>query len=197
MFNPDLLNVLMCDTKDLKDLGFISEELDELLIPNAIQYIQDSKIQNVLGTELYQLLLSEAEHKENTKNDTVPYIIPEKYAVLLYNYIFQCLGYFVQAELYLPTTNKLRNKGLLNTSDDKVTPIDYATLNSSIKYYNDRGEFYLDQLIRYLQQNITLYPEYYDYNCYDKTANPVAFKSGIYFRRKCGSEVDKFDKFIK
>lgn len=193
MFNPNLLNVLMCDTKDLKDLGFISEELDELLIPNAIQFIQDSKVQNVLGTELYQLLLSEISNKV----DDNLYEIPQKYSVLLYNYIFNALGYFVQAELYLPTTNKLRNKGLVNTSDDKVTPVDYATLNSSIKYYNDRGEFYLDQLIRYLKQNIQLYPEYYDYACYDKTANPVAFHSGIYFRKRCGSELDKFDKFIK
>lgn len=193
MFNPNLLNVLMCDTKDLKDLGFISEELDELLIPNAIQFIQDSKIQNILGTSLYQVLLSEI----NSKVDDDLYVIPEKYTVLLYNYIFNALGYFVQAELYLPSTNKLRNKGLLNTSDDKVTPVDYATLNSSIKYYNDRGEFYLDQLIRYIRQNITEYPEYYDYEYANKIANPVAFKSTVYFRKRCCNYTDKFDKFIK
>ena len=191
MFNPALTSILMCDTKDLKDLGFLSEELDELLVPNAIQYVQDSKIQNILGTELYQTLLVEI----NKKVDDNLYEIPEKYTILLYNYIFNALGYFVQSELYLPMTNKLRNKGLLNTSDDKVTPIDYATIKSSITYYNDRGEFYLDQLSRYILQNVTLYPEYTTADCRDKISNERAFNSPIYFGRK--KTFDKFDKFNK
>ena len=181
MYNPNLNNILIVDVKDLKDLGFLTEELDEILIPNAIKFVQDSVVQNAIGTKLYFTLLNEI----NTKYDNPSYVIPEKYEILLNNYIYACMGYFVNGELLLPMTQKLRNKGLINTEDDKVTTQDYQTLKSSKTYYDDRGQFYLDLLVKYIIQNHQTYPEFYSTDdCLDKQSDTNVFKSSIFFPKK-------------
>lgn len=184
MYNPNLNNVLLVDVKDLKDLGFLTEELDETSSSIAIKYTQDNKIQSTIGTKLYFILLDEVEKNYDDNN----YVIPEKYKILLDSYIYQSLGYFVTGELLIPMTNKLRNKGLVDTSDDRVTPVDYSTTRSLINFYNERGEFYLDMLVKYIQQNYTLYPEFYQGNSFDKLSDTKTFKSSIYIRKnnKCG-----------
>jgi len=183
MYNPNLNNILIVDVKDLKDLGFLTEELDEILVPNAIKYVQDSKVQNALGTKLYFILLEEI----NKKCDDDLYIIPEKYNILLSNYIYTAVGYLVNGELMLPMTLKMKNKGLIESSDDRVTPQDSYTVKSTKTYYDDRGEFYLDMLVKYIQQNYQTYPEFFSVGSYDKVSDTNVYKSSIYFPKKCGN----------
>ena len=175
MIQPQNNYYLLTDAKALKDLGYITEEFDEVFIPNAIKFISDSKIQGCLGAKLYEVILSSV--KANIENGTS---IPSRISILLDNYIVDSLGWFVQGELVIPTTNKLRNKGLITTSDDKVNTVSTSEMKYQIEYFNNRGEMYLDLMTRYIQQNISDYPEWCNSDSNDIKSDKQAYKCQIY-----------------
>lgn len=168
--NPNLNNILMTEASTLKQLGYLTEELDESRIPLSIKYVQDTKIQSVIGTPIYNLILT------NIKNNS----IESRFSILLDNYIVSSIGYFVESELQLPTSNKLRNKGVVNTSDDKVSGLDIQSIKYMNNYLNDRGEYYLNELSNYIQQNLSTYPEYFQHQTFDTMPDKSVFKCSIY-----------------
>lgn len=170
MLKPEYNNVLFADASTLKQLGFLTEELDETRIPLAIKFSQDTKVLNVLGQGIHNKIL-----KQITEGN-----LENRFKILLDNYVLSAIGYLVEAELQIPLTNKLRNKGVVNTSDEKVTNISLKDIQTISNHYIDRAELYLDNLSRYIEQNLSVYPEYYQNDALDKHPDNQPFKSAIY-----------------
>lgn len=170
MLKPQYNNVLFANASSLKQLGFLTEELDETRIPLAVKFSQDTKILGVLGQGIYNKILQQI-------NDGV---LESRFSILLDNYIVSAIGYLVEAELQIPTSNKLRNKGVVNTTDDKVNSVSLRDINLISNHYNDRAELYLSNLSKYIEQNLNIYPEYYQNDALDKHPDNQPFKIGIY-----------------
>ena len=170
MLKPEYNNILFADASTLKQLGFLTEELDETRIPLAIKFSQDTKVLDVLGQGIYNKVLKQI--NDNTLED--------RFKLLLDNYIVSAIGYLTEAELQIPIANKLRNKGVVNTTDDRVTAVSLKDIQAISNHYIDRAELYLSNLSKYIEQNLSIYPEYYQNDALDKHPDNQPYKCGIF-----------------
>lgn len=184
MKNPNNNNVLMVSIKTLKDSQFIAEELEEVLVTPIIHFIQSNRIQGGIGTNLYEVILSAI---SDSLLEVNPVQIPDRIKNLLDSYIKQSMGYFLQAELVIPMSRKLRNMGVNDAYDTNVVSASIQDLEYQIEYYNNRGEHYLNELVNYIKANSQDYPEFFDNDCYDTIPSKV-FKSALFLGKDkvCG-----------
>jgi hypothetical protein len=173
MIITNINNVLMTNADTLKTLGYLTAELDESRVPVTIKFLQDTKIQSVLGTQLFNLMLTQIESG----------IVETRLVNLLDSFIVSAIGYFIEAELTIPTSFKLRNKGVIASSDDKVADIDLKTIQYTIDWYNNRGEAYLANLVHYIDANTNIYPEWLQNGIGDKHPDKQPYKCNIYLDR--------------
>lgn len=166
---------LLVDFDDLKNLGFIDENLNETKGNILIKTIQDIHIQSALSTQLYRELLRQVE-----LNNIMP-----QYGYLIDEYIIFAIGYYVKAQLCVDNNFKLRQNALAKMSD---TNSDYSNLKevNYVKQENeDKGEWYVNRLIKYLNDNKTIYPEW---NVQVQPSDIIASTGGFSFGLKVGKK---------
>lgn len=144
-------NVLFINAATLKSRTGISNAIDETALKPQIKLAQDMYIQTVLGSTLYHRLQTGIDASNLTANETN----------LLDNYITDCLVWYTMSLLPMALGYQFFSKGVLQkTSEESQTPgrSDLELISSS---YKQTAEFYKQRIIGYLQQNYTLYTEYF------------------------------------
>jgi len=144
-------NILMISASMLKDRTSIHDNIDEKLIYPEVKAAQDLYILPLLGSALYNKLLTDIGNAALAGN----------YKILVDDYLLDTLANYVIAELPLGLTYQFWNKGVsAKVSDNANTPSMSDLFDVSARYKR-RAEAYAQRARLYLRQNAPLlFPEY-------------------------------------
>jgi len=164
--------VLLVNTDKVKRATPIQNNVEDSILIPYITKSQDTHIQELLGTDLYNKIISEIAAATITGD----------YKVLLDTYIIPCLIEWSFYEV-LPFINfKITNKSIVKGTSDYSAESDLEDLKYIRNASRDMAEFYSNRLTGYLKQYTSLFPEYLTNSGLDKL-QPVKrqnFFGGIY-----------------
>jgi|AntAceMinimDraft_17_1070374.scaffolds.fasta_scaffold16702_3 hypothetical protein len=142
--------VLLTTPKSVKNSSAIQDNVDDKLIAPYIQKAQFTHIHEMLGTDLYDKLLSDV------KNDQ----LTATYKLLLDKYIVPCLNEWTVYEVMPFISLKLTNKSIVKGKSEYSDAGDLSDLKYLRSTVYDLASFYNQRLISYLKQHTDIYPEY-------------------------------------
>lgn len=191
-----MTNVQLISEQKIREFTSINRSLDSALIVNCMRTAQDYYLQAVIGTVLYNKLLS----------DVASGTLSGNYKYLVDNYIQDFLLYAAYYEILEEIFLRPRNNGLIKpTGGENATEIDLETYNvkrqsveNKMTYYNERLTNYIieeEGLFPELNQSNKLYEQYPDYT--DKYKNPFVMSTSKLARQVGKMGIPLYDKRYK
>lgn len=169
----------MVDVQWVKDNSPIDDNVDPKLLRNAMRTSQDVYIRDLIGSGLYDQILTQINTASlNANNQT-----------LINQYIAPCLLHYIISEATVPMTFKFMNKSISTRNSDNSNPVDIDQLTTIANHYKNKAEYYANRLTAYLMENPSVYPLYANPGSGLDIIHPssVQFFSGIYLgETKCG-----------
>lgn len=146
------LNILLISETVLKERTAVHGNIDPKLLYPEIKAAQDMYIHPILGSALYNKLI--------TLIETDAVIDP--YKSLLDNYIIDPLLYYTLAELPQALSYQFWNKGVVRKQGDNTELPSMSELIDISNHHRKRAEWYGERLRKYLIQTSTesVLPEY-------------------------------------
>tara|TARA_R110000822_G_scaffold228978_2_gene361261 strand:+ start:55 stop:648 length:594 start_codon:yes stop_codon:yes gene_type:complete len=166
--------ILYIDANYIKAYSHITGNVDENdLLPSIIQ-AQDSQIQPILGTNLYNKL------KTLIKDGSISDVGNAAYETLLQDYVQMCTMKWTLVYFYPYLHGNIGN-GIIGTRNiDNMTSLSQDEVNSLIDTERSNAQFYTERLINYLllggQQ--TALPEYNQDTLNQMTPETQAYSEG-------------------
>lgn len=139
--------VLLVNIETLKRDSYIDANVHNDTIRTAVGFVQDSIIENVIGTCLFNKL------KELIATNEI--CDPENacYKELLDNYLFKIFQYAVKADLAIPLAMKERNAGIIRANDETFTQVSLKDINLYKNEFESKAAFYQKRAIDFLRCN--------------------------------------------
>ena len=134
--------------EELKQDGFINQNLENEYLYSAIDEAQDIFLREIIGDSLYETL----QNKLSEAN------IDGVYQTLLDSYVKIYLKYKVLALLCVPLNFKIRNIGIAQQFSNEVNTTSLEDTKYIQNYYEGKADFYANRLTKFLQTNDI--PEY-------------------------------------
>lgn len=168
-----MAHVLLISEQTLKKNSVVNNNVDGMYILPAIEYAQDAGLQPLLGTKLYNKLMSLVEDGSIMTSTDYKFLLDEYIAPYLINK--------VTADIQIPLAFKLRNQGVVqNTSENTYVP-SLKDMQYVAQSYENKANFYGNRLSDFLRANRSKYPEYCSIDsCADMPSDSGAYKTGIY-----------------
>ena len=149
-----MTDVLLLSWTKLKQYSDINDSVDPDLIKNNIRTAQDIELQRIIGTVLYQKLLTLVE------NDEMGLPANAVYKTLLDDYIQPMLLYASYYETLESIYLRVRNNGLLTPQGgENSINVDRQVYDMKRQSVRNKMEFYADKLTRYIAEEESSYPE--------------------------------------
>lgn len=164
--------IQLISEKRLKKDSLIDDNVDGIYLLPAIQLAQEVGLQPIIGGVLYKKLLNLVDNGD-IQTET-------EYKVLLDDYCIPFLIYKVMSEIQIPLSFKMRNQGVVNTSDDHSYNVDIKDVQYLKNYYDENATFYANRLTDYLCANSSKYPEYNQNIKGEMKSNKNAYNTNIY-----------------
>ena len=164
--------VLMLTADYYKRNSVVNLNVDEELLHPQIIKAQNMRIEKILGTNLFDTVLTEIDAQSYTA----------RIITLLEDYIQPALVEWVTYTA-LPYLNyKITNKSISKKSSDNSEPSDLNEVNYLRQNIRDDAEYYSERMTKFLEANTDTYPEYLEGNadCDDIKPSKLNFISGIY-----------------
>lgn len=136
----------------LKENTSIDENVDAKILRNSILECQDYRIMPILGTALYNALVTTAPTSWNALQ-----------ATLVNTYVKPALKYWVMHDACLELNFKIMNKGILKRTSENTETIPLSDVYKLMESFKNKAEFYSERITKYLLENSTSYPEYEEY----------------------------------
>lgn len=156
-------NILFITENLFKERTGASNAIDGKQLRPMIKVAADIYIQPSLGSTLYNRLLAGIE-ADNLNNAEIG---------LIDNYITDTLVWYTMSMLPMVMGYQLFSKGFLQkTSEESNTP-SRGDLELLEQKYKSMAEFYNTRMIRYLQENYTLFYEYLNHTLAVDTIFPI------------------------
>jgi hypothetical protein len=180
-------NILFISEQTLKDRSLLQDNVDPKLIKPTIKQAQDMFIETILGTGLYLELQSQIANED----------VSVLNAVLLDNYITDCLCWYVASEMVMSLGFKLTNKNVLKKTSENSDVPSVSELFDVLEYYKNKAEWYAQRITNYLTENNEDYPLYDNPGNGVDTIHPnsTSYSNGFYLggtSRGCGSFEDRY-----
>jgi len=135
----------------LRQFTDINDALDTALLKNAVREAQDIYLQRIIGTKLYQSILSQIDADTWTNSN---------YSTLVNDYIQDFLLYAAYYETLEAIYLRPRNNGLLTpTGGENSINVDRTLFNQKRQSVENKMEYYADRLSSYISEEQTLFPE--------------------------------------
>ncbi len=134
----------------LKDNTQVSKNVDVKYIREAILWAQDTEIQPILGSTLY----------DKINDDIVADTLAGDYKTLVDDHVQICLKHFVVAECLAMAHYKIMNKGLQVQSSEDSQPATKTSVDFLVEKETNKAQWYRQRLIEYLCENSILFTEY-------------------------------------
>ena len=159
----------------LREFTDINDSLDTAFIKNAIREAQDIHLQRLIGTSLYNKILSDIDASS----------LSGEYLTLVTSYIQDFLLYAAYYEALEAIYIRPRNNGLLNaTGGDNSQTVDRSLYEVKRQSVENKMQYYAERLVNYiieqqnslpeLNENNFLYQQYPDYS--NQYRSPIVFK---------------------
>lgn len=146
--------ILYIDSEYLKAYSHLDGSIDAKdMLPSVIQ-AQDSQIQPLLGTKLYDKL------KELIKDGEVDDAGNEDYKKLLQEYVQMATLKWTLVHFYPYLQGKILNGTIGSRNVDNITALSQDEVMRMVDIERTNAQFYSERLIDYLQFNTTKFPEY-------------------------------------
>lgn len=165
-------NILIVLPSLLKDRSVIHTNVDDKLIYPEIKIAQDMFIMPLLGTSLFNKVLTEID--ANTLTGV--------YKTLVDDYVTDALVYFVLSELPQGLNYQFWNSGVVSTQKEQASNPSMSDMFAVVSRYKKVAEHYANRCRLYLVQNEGSFPEYRSQNGGVDTVYPEidSFSSQIY-----------------
>lgn len=147
-------NVQLISETTLKKYTLINDNVDACYIAPAVQKAQDMGLQPLIGTNLYDKICSLVAAGTIGATENV------NYKTLLDVYITPYLCQNVMAEIQIPLFAKIRNSGILNSTDQQTNNLTMQEVEWMKRNFETDANFYGKRMVEYLCTNSTLFPEY-------------------------------------
>ena len=141
-------HTLFISTNRLKKDSSLGGSVDDDLLLPYILMSQDRYILPVLGTDLYNKLISDV------NNDT----LTGNYLTLLQTYIQPALVQFSYAVILPFLRLRMVNNAVVTMSSEQGGSVSHEDLKPLINSAMDMGDFYRERLIDYIRNNTGLFP---------------------------------------
>lgn len=181
-------NVLLCSEKYIKENSNLSDNVwGKFLLP-AIREAQEIRLQAVIGTNLYQSLLSKVADGS----------ISDQYKELLDFYVQPVMLYQVLSDVIDVLDIKMVNLGTVRSRDEYLDNISDEERQRLKSNYEFKADWYVRRLQQYLLDNRDLFVELDECACSNIKANlESAASSGIFLggfrgRRIVGNKIISF-----
>ena len=143
-------NILFLTEETFKSRTGASNNIDGKQLFPMIKVAADIHIQPALGSKLYQRLQDGIQANNLTANEEA----------LIDNYITDALIWYTMSMLPMIMGFQLFSKGFLQKTSEESTAPSRSDLELIEAKYTSMAEFYKTRLIKYLQENYTLFYEY-------------------------------------
>jgi hypothetical protein len=165
-----MANLMMGETY-LKQAGIVNDNVDMKLVTPVIKDVQVIYIRKLLGTRLYDQILSQiGSNSVSTANQT-----------LLDNYVLPCMKYYVQLELTPILKYRYMNKGIMVNSSENGQPADLQEIKWMMDYWKNKAEVLAEKVTEFLKASSATYTLYYsNTEIYEDKPNTNNFTSGLY-----------------
>lgn len=146
------LNILLISDTILKERTAVHGNIDPKLLYPEIKVAQDMFIHPILGTNLYNKLLSDVNVSGVTGS----------YKTLLDDYVIDALLYYTLSGLPIGISYQFWNKGVMRKVGDNTENPSMSELVDIHNHFRQRAEWYGERLTKYLKQtsSTTVLPEY-------------------------------------
>lgn len=144
--------VLFISEDYVKNNSIIDDNVDMKLILPSIRDCQELRVLPILGTPLYEDLI--------TKISAVPTTLTADDIKLLDDYIAPCMLQWTIYECTVSMLFKYRNKSVATKRSENSTHIDYEQLQFLRDEWKNKAQEREARMINYLCDNETLYPKY-------------------------------------
>ena len=154
----------------------VNDNLDTALIKNGIREAQDIHLQRIIGTKLYNSILSKIDASTLTGD----------YQTLVDDYIQDFLLYAAYYETLEAIYIRPRNNGLLTpTGGENSIEVDRSLFNVKRQSVENKMEFYAQKLSQYISENEATFPELSENNkAYEQNPDySTQYRSPIVFNR--------------
>jgi len=173
-----MTTVFLLSEAKLRQFTDINDSVDTALVKNAIREAQDIHLQRIIGTKLYDKLLS----------DITADTLTGAYKTLVDDYLQDFLLYAAYYETLEAVFIRPRNNGLLTpTGGENSIEVDRTLFNQKRQSVENKMEFYADKLSSYLSEEQSSFPELNTNNkAYEQSPDygsqyksPVVFNRGV------------------
>jgi len=138
----------MIDETTVKQTSFIDENVDVNLIRTTIKTAQDIHIHQILGTALYNEILTQIDNSNLSSANTT----------LLDDYLTLALVWWTLYEGVDVFTYKFRNKGILRETSETTQAISLEEVKRLMDSFKNKAEYYSERCSKFLLENQTTYP---------------------------------------
>lgn len=140
---PDSYDILMISADKLKKNSYIDANVEEQTIRVAAKFIQDTIVEKIIGSCLYNQLLQMICDNKVTGN----------YKILLVEYLHPIFTYGIPGELSIPLSFKNRNIGTFQVQGSDVKSTDLDELKYINQWYKNKMNFYMSRAMEYICKN--------------------------------------------
>jgi hypothetical protein len=138
----------------IKEYSVIDENVDEKIIKTSILDAQEQMLEPILGTSLYDKIITDTENATLT----------EAYQELIIKKVWPFLIHATVYKVCLNLIYRITNSSVVKDSNAVSTAISLQELNVMRQEREAGIKYTQEKLILYLQNNMTTYPEYMNYN---------------------------------
>ena len=140
---------IISETK-LRMFSDLNDNVDTELLRNAVRESQDIELQRILGTKLYNKILSDIDSSS----------LAGVYKTLVDDYVQNSLLYWAYYYALEYVMLRPRNNGLLiPNGGENSNPVDRSWFEQKRQSIQNKAEFYSNKLTEYLIQNQSSFPE--------------------------------------
>lgn len=169
-------DVLWMSETYFKDNSILNDNVDWKVVQPIMIMVQDQNIRPILGTALFDEIADQIySHTETAANTT-----------LLNLYVRKCIIYYVLSELAPALKYRYHNKGVMVRNSENSQAASLDEIQFEISRWKQKAEQQAEYVTKYLIQNNTTYPLYYNGNTDidDVFPNKTNFTSSLYLGDK-------------
>lgn len=155
----------------LKSNTIVNGNVDAELLTPIIQDVQLLYLRPLLGTRLYDQILSQIGSSTVSAANTT----------LLDNYVLPCMKFYVLHELTPDLRYRYTNKGVMIKNSENSQPADLQEIMFSMDRHKNKAEKLAEICTKYLDANRATYTLYSaNTEIYEEHPNKTNYRTGIY-----------------
>lgn len=151
--------VLLIGAGEVKNVTIINSNVGDEYIGYAIRDTQNVDLQGIIGTSLLEKIKELVYNKIKGIENDIDDDLNIAYNDLLEEFIKPYLIHQSVVNILIPIAYKMRNMGVVKTSDSNISNADMDEIKYLMQYYDNQASFFETRLSKYLCTHKDAFPE--------------------------------------